>query len=236
MRLAETAVLAQRVRHAIADLAPGQREAILLFYLQGLSHREVAAELGISPGAVKSRLHQARGALAPQLSRLVEEEPVMTSIWPTEPSWVDVSIAGICRPAGDDAATKIHTVILTETRGGRELPIGMLASAAVSLAVILESVEMPRPMTHQLTAGLLDAAGARVSEVRITQLLEGSFYAVVVIDGPSGQREVDARPSDALSLASITAAPIRVDERVLADPNATARADWRDYHTTWSPR
>jgi RNA polymerase sigma-70 factor, ECF subfamily len=60
--LAELADLASLVRAAIADLADGQREAVLLFYLQGLSHREVAAELGISVGAVKARLHQARAA------------------------------------------------------------------------------------------------------------------------------------------------------------------------------
>jgi RNA polymerase sigma factor (sigma-70 family) len=146
--LAETAVLADRVRGAIADLAPGQREAVLLFYLQGLSHREVAAELGITLGAVKSRLHQARAALASRLSPIVEEEAVMTNIRAPGPTWVDVSIAGIRRPAGDDASTKLHTVILKEAGGERELPIGVLAAAAESLAVILESVEMPRPMTH----------------------------------------------------------------------------------------
>jgi RNA polymerase sigma factor (sigma-70 family) len=227
--LAETAVLAQRVRGAIADLAPGQREAVLLFYLQGLSHREVAAELGISLGAVKSRLHQARGALASRLSHLVEEEVVMTSAQAAGPTWVDVSIAEIRRPAGDDASTKIHTVVLKETSGTRELPIGVLASAAVSLAVIVESVEMPRPMTHQLTVGLLEAADTQISEVRITQLLEGTFYAVVVVDGPAGHQEVDARPSDALSLAAIVSAPVRVDQRVLVNPDATAHTAWREY-------
>ena len=226
-------MLAQRVRAAIADIAPGQREAVLLFYLQGLSHREVADELGISPGAVKARLHQARAALAPRLSHLMEE-PVMTSTQTAEPTWVDVTIDGIRRPAGDDAAMKIHTVILTETGGTRELPIGMLATAAVSLAVILESVDMPRPMTHQLALGLLDAAAARVSEVRITQLVEGTFYAVVVVNGPAGRREVDARPSDALTLASTVGAPIRVDERVLANPNATRNTQWREYPTAES--
>jgi len=61
--LVEAAEMAAAVRHAIAGLADGQRDAVLLFYLHGLTHREVAAELAISVGAVKSRLHQARTAL-----------------------------------------------------------------------------------------------------------------------------------------------------------------------------
>jgi predicted DNA-binding protein (UPF0251 family) len=64
---AEIADTAARVRGAIAALADGQQDAVRLFYLQGLSHREVAEELGISAGAVKARLHQARAALAPKL-------------------------------------------------------------------------------------------------------------------------------------------------------------------------
>lgn len=64
----EAAELAGAVRRAIASLADGQRDAVLLFYLQGLTHREVAAELAISVGAVKARLHQARAALTPKLA------------------------------------------------------------------------------------------------------------------------------------------------------------------------
>lgn len=235
--LAETSVLAHRVRRAIGDLAPGQRDAVFHYYLQGLSHREVAAELGISPGAVKARLHQARAALAPRLSPFVQEDsmsPTSPPETPTEPRWVDVSVAGIRRPGGEDAAFKVHVVLLRENGGRRELPIGVLANAAVALTMIVESVEMPRPMTHQFTANLLGAAGARVTEVRINELAGGSFYASVLLDGPAGQGEVDARPSDALCLACITGAPIRVDERILADRAATGAGEWRDYPTTES--
>ena len=69
---AEAADLARRVRDAISYLPSGQRDAVLLFYLQGLTHREVAAELDISINAVKARLHQARGALEPKLASLHE--------------------------------------------------------------------------------------------------------------------------------------------------------------------
>src|SRR5215469_8188757 len=80
---AEIADTAARVRGAIAALADGQQDAVRLFYLQGLSHREVAGELGISVGAVKARLHQARAALAPKLVQfahnLEAEESTVTS-------------------------------------------------------------------------------------------------------------------------------------------------------------
>ena len=79
--IAEMADLAGRVRDAVATLPSGQRDAVLLFYLQGLSHREAAAELGISAGAVKARLHQARARLVPRLSPLtgIPEGPAMNS-------------------------------------------------------------------------------------------------------------------------------------------------------------
>ena len=69
---AEIADVARRVRAAIDQLPAGQREAVLLFYLQGLSHLDVAAELGISRGAVKARLHQGRAALAARLAPLID--------------------------------------------------------------------------------------------------------------------------------------------------------------------
>src|SRR5262249_14878878 len=104
--IAEGLVVAERVRRAIDDLAPGQREAVLLFCRQALSHREVPADLGIGPGPVKPRLHQARGALAPRLlplAELVTEEPAMTNEQLTQPRWIDASIAEIRRPGGEDA-------------------------------------------------------------------------------------------------------------------------------------
>jgi RNA polymerase sigma-70 factor (ECF subfamily) len=66
----EVAEVAATVKQAVAQLAPGQREAVLLFYWRGLSQAEIAAQLGISLGAVKARMHQARAALEPKLSSL----------------------------------------------------------------------------------------------------------------------------------------------------------------------
>jgi RNA polymerase sigma factor (sigma-70 family) len=92
---AELADTAARVRGAIAALADGQRHAVRLFYLQGLGHREVAAELGISVGAVKARLHQARAALAPKLVQFTPatKETMVTADGAVE--WVEVHVPEI---------------------------------------------------------------------------------------------------------------------------------------------
>jgi bifunctional DNase/RNase len=99
---------------------------------------------------------------------------------------------------------------------------------ATVLAMSLQAVETPRPMTYQMAAGLLDACGSRVSEVRITRLAGTVFYAVVVVDGPAGQREVDARPSDAINLALVAGAPILADGTLLDDPRASRHDEWQD--------
>ena len=93
---AEAADTAARVRGAIAELAGGQQDAVRLFYLRGLSHREVAAELGISIGAVKARLHQARAALAPRLAQFTTLPEVRT-VTATEQAaeWVEVEVWGV---------------------------------------------------------------------------------------------------------------------------------------------
>jgi RNA polymerase sigma factor (sigma-70 family) len=221
---AELADTAARVRRAVAGLPNGQRDAVLLYYLQGLSHREVAAELGISPGAVKARLHQARAALAARLAQYAVPKPsaptqpaITTEAEPMPQSngttWTQVEALGIRVATGEDADAwqRNHVMILAEREGDRQLPIWIGPAEAMALAMALEATEVPRPFTYKLAAGLVAAAGADVAEVRITRLLDGIFYAIVIVQGPAGVREVDARPSDAVNLAVATGAPIMID-------------------------
>ena len=233
---AELAELAATVRAAVAQLADGQRDAVFLFYLQGLTHREVAAELAISVGAVKARLHQARAALTPALVPLASappgpvkhtKEPVMTTT-AGGPAWAEVSVTDIRASDDSNPLNRTHVIVLTESDGPRRLPIWVGPVEATVLAVNLQAVEMPRPMTYQMAAGLLDACGSRVSEVRITRLAGEVFYAVVLVEGPAGRREVDARPSDAVNLALVARAPIFADGALLDDPRATRRDEWQD--------
>lgn len=233
---AELAELALEVRAAVAQLADGQRQAVLLFYLQGLTHREVAAELAISVGAVKARLHQARAALTPSLAPLIEEETMTTA---TSPAWIDVVVTEVrrghpeAREAGETGETseagRQHIMLLAERAGDRQLPVWVGPAEASALAISLEAQETPRPLTYQMAARLLEAAGANLAEVRITRLTEGIFYAMIIVDGPAGRREIDARPSDAINLAVLTGAPIRVDSALLDDPEAQQAAEHRHW-------
>jgi RNA polymerase sigma factor (sigma-70 family) len=215
---AEAADTAARVRDAIGSLPGGQRQAVRLFYLQGLSHREVASELGISAGAVKARLHQARAALAPRLSALrtpqaprEQQEDTMTAGTGTGAAeWAEVRVAEIRRTRDEAPGTgaREHVMILAECGGDRTLPIWIGPAEATALALALESAETPRPFPYKLAAGLVEAAGSRIGEVRITRLSDAVFYACVIVPGPDGPREVDARPSDAVNLAVACGAPI----------------------------
>jgi RNA polymerase sigma factor (sigma-70 family) len=228
---AEAAEAARRVRAAVAALAPGQRAAVLAFYWQGLSHAESALELGITVGAVKARLHQARGALAPQLASYTDHEkevPAMPAA--AESVWVEAEVIEVCRSGGpDDPLRRPHVVVLQERNGTRRLPMYTGSAEAIALACSLDVVEMPRPMTYQLAANLLTAAESRLTEVRITRLVDGVFYAVVVVQAPGGAVEVDARPSDALNLAVVSGAPVRVDAAVLSNPEVDRHPEWEQY-------
>jgi len=237
--LAELADLAARVRAAIASLADGQRDAVFLFYLQGLSHREVAAELGISVGAVKARLHQARAALAPRLAPLVDTQEGMTMTETTgtatanAPEWIDVTPLGVRREEGGDPEERKYVMLLAAADGRGRLPIWIGPAEGTALALTLQAVETPRPLTYQLAASLLTAAGGRAVETRITRLAECTFYAVVIVDGPEGRQEVDARPSDAVTLAAVMNAPIKAEASLFTEPAMTGRPgfDWDSLST-----
>jgi hypothetical protein len=215
---AEIADTAARVRRAIAALADGQQDAVRLFYLQGLSHREVADELGISVGAVKARLHQARAALAPKLAQFTTtREREATAVTSTEAvGWTDVTVTKVLRGQRADRDEPEFVMFLAERDGDRTLSVWIGPAEAEMLAIALESVETPRPFAYKLAAGLVEAAGSRIIEVRITRLTDSIFYAVVEVESPAGPREVDARPSDAVNLAVGTGAPIRVNTELFS--------------------
>jgi RNA polymerase sigma factor (sigma-70 family) len=228
--VAEAAETSARIRAAIAALPDGQRDAVRLFYLQGLSHNEVADELGVSVGAVKSRLHQARAALAPRLAQVIDipkdaqvKEKIMATTSAVE--WIDAAVTEVRMAAGEDVLRRKYVMMVAERDGDRWLPIWIGPAEAVALALALESAEVPRPLTYKLAAGLVDAAGSRIVEVRIARLIAPVYYGSVVVQGPDGPREVDARPSDAVNLALVTGAPIRIDSELF---NVTTPAEYAE--------
>lgn len=205
----ESAEVASRVRAAVGQLPPGQRHAVTLFYLAGLTHGEIAEEVGTQPGAVKTRLHKARHSLHNPLEPLWKEYFAMPT--PTQ-ELIPMRIADLRRTAGADPSAQRHVIFLEEIDGDRRMPIWIGPAEATGLAVILEKVELPRPGVFHFAAALLNATGGKLSEARIVKLTDAIFFAQAVLtDGTT----VDARPSDALTLAALTGCPINVAADVL---------------------
>lgn len=115
-------------------------------------------------------------------------------------------------------------MLLEERDGQRRLPIWIGQEQALGIALRLERLHLARPAAYDLTVSMVAALGGRLREVRVDRLSEATFYASVVLDGPQGVAELDARPSDALNLALAAGTPIRVDlgmvEAAVVEPEA----------------
>lgn len=209
---------ARRVRSAIQALPAAQREAVLLFYVEGLTQAEVGAQLGIDVGAVKLRLHRARAALRRRLITPEEAEAMTT---PSAAAHVPMTVTAVRRVRREGE----EYFIIVLAGGERTLPIWVGPAEGRFVALQLEGLAAPRPMTAALAANLLAAAGGRVREVRVERLDDEVFYAVVAVAGPNGEQEVDARPSDAISLAMLTGSPIMVSAGVLERSEAARAAE-----------
>lgn len=108
-----------------------------------------------------------------------------------------------------------RVVILKEKLSDRYLPIWIGPAEADAIAVKLQGVNVPRPLTHDLLTSIIDTLGARINCVTVNELTNDTFFAKITLDVEGGQVEVDSRPSDALALAVRVEAPIYVDESVL---------------------
>lgn len=119
------------------------------------------------------------------------------------------------KPARRTGRESLRVVLLEERDGERTLPIWIGAPEADALVYARSQHEHPRPLGPDLTAKLLQAAGARVERVVIDSLREHTFIATVVIAAGGGSQEVDARPSDALNLAERLHVPVLVAAEVM---------------------
>lgn len=116
-----------------------------------------------------------------------------------------------------DPATNAPVVILRDPVGGRILPIWIGLFEANAIATRLREPGASRPMTHDLFGGVLAAVGARLESVEISELSEGTFYALLHLSSDGREVEVDSRPSDAIAIALRSGAPILVREVVLEE-------------------
>ena len=109
-----------------------------------------------------------------------------------------------------------YAVILKELDGNRRLPVLIGAFEAQSIALAMEYMETPRPLTHDLITNLIKGIDANLSSVKIIKLKDGIFYSVLDIQSNKiGHREIDSRPSDALAIALRMHAPILVSKEIM---------------------
>lgn len=108
-----------------------------------------------------------------------------------------------------------RVVILRENASDRYLPIWIGPAEADAIAVKLQDVSVPRPLTHDLLSSVIATLGAKVNFIVVSDLQNDTFYARINLQVDGQQLEVDSRPSDALALAVRVNAPVYVEEAVL---------------------
>ena len=115
-----------------------------------------------------------------------------------------------------DPVTNTPIVILKAEGGTRLLPIWIGLFEANAIALEMEKIATPRPMTHDLLKNLIELLDARVERVVVDNLRDNTFYASIYLRASGEERRLDARPSDAIALALRTGAPIAVTRDVLS--------------------
>jgi RNA polymerase sigma factor (sigma-70 family) len=202
------------VESALQVLPAEQRRAVLLHYVDGLSCEEIAALLDEPAGTVRVRLHRARARLRDRLSSLAPRERKASAM--IEVTLEDVVIRVLTGKGEEEVSNRsLRIVLLREKDGDRVLPIWIGAPEGDALAFQLTGGTMPRPLTADLTASLLEASGAAIERVAVVSLRDKTFYAVITLAAGGRTSEIDARPSDALNLAVRVGVPIYVDEEIM---------------------
>lgn len=125
--------------------------------------------------------------------------------------WVEMKVRGLAL----DPLSNMPIIILRDEEEKRSLPIWVGIFEANAIALELEKIPTPRPMTHDLIKNILETLDARVQKIEVNDLRENTFFALIYLQIGNQELTVDARPSDAIALALRTGAPIFVDEDVI---------------------
>ncbi len=131
---------------------------------------------------------------------------------------VEMTIRGLLM----DPVSNMPIVILKDVAGDNVLPIWVGVYEANAIALEMEKVNTPRPMTHDLIKNVLTGLETQVHKVVVTELREDTFYAVIWLERSGEVVSIDSRPSDALALALRVDCPIFVDEAVLKNSKQAA--------------
>ena len=213
--------LRQRVQYALQMLTDDNRVVVILYYYEGFNTREIADMLDISTSAVKTRLYKARQQLK------VYFEAVLPDVQPKpkgKRKMIPVTIVDVISQTHQDTdgnTFQQYQVVLFDQASHRALVIwiGQLEATTIALGLtnaMPDTGFTPRPMTQQFVMNLIQSTGATVESIEISKLLDRVFYATVRLATDNGdRREIDARPSDALSLAVWNNIPIYIASDVM---------------------
>ena len=136
---------------------------------------------------------------------------------------VEMKIRGLMM----DPMTNMPIVVLKDLAGDSVLPIWVGIYEANAIALEMEKVSTPRPMTHDLIKNVLTGLETKVHKVVVTELREDTFYAVIWLERDGTLVSIDSRPSDALALALRIDCPIFVEDEVLKTSKSQAGAQDR---------
>lgn len=137
---------------------------------------------------------------------------------------IQVDILGLSTSPSSGGA---YALILKEVNGARRLPIIIGAFEAQSIALEMEGIKPPRPLTHDLVKSIIDSLGADLTDVFINELRDGTFYARINLDS----QEIDSRPSDAIAIAVRYGVPIFVSDKVMDEASFVPESEDPDKTT-----
>ncbi len=124
-----------------------------------------------------------------------------------------------------DPVTQMPIVVLRDATGNSILPIWVGVYEANAIALEIEKINTPRPMTHDLIKILLHGMDARVDRIVVSDLKDDTFFAVIWLEKDGEFISIDSRPSDALAIALRTDSPIFVDDSVLKNSRMSSNSE-----------
>ncbi len=146
-----------------------------------------------------------------------------------------------------DPLTNMPIIILKDLAGDKALPIWVGYFEANAIALEIEKINTPRPMTHDLLNNIISSLQAKVKHILVTDLKDNTFFAEILVIQNGSDMTIDSRPSDAIALALRSKSPIFVEEKVieaaksldLPDPDKLQNQEkkqWKDWITSIKPQ
>jgi RNA polymerase sigma factor (sigma-70 family) len=222
----EARELHHMISEAVSALPNEMQETVRLHYVEGLKLSEIAVLIEVPLGTVKARVHRARErlriALASEIGLATNREPKGGD------SMIEVTVDDVVVRSPKDEEAKwladgkdyklgfTRVILLKERSGNRVLPIWVGAGEGDIIAMLLANISVVRPTPWDLTARLLEVGEMKIEKVAVIALRGITYIATMWINANGKISEVDARPSDAVTLALRAGAPIFVTPEAFA--------------------